>query len=107
MTRKIPSSPPAWRSASASSSRSKRSTKLGTSTAERAPAAKSSNTTVGRVLEASNVLPRKLVPSTAATTMTRAPPRARETAAAAPMPAAARPTERGAGASTGSAGGSG
>ena len=46
------------RSASSSSPRVNRSTKVGTSTADRAPAASSSNTTVGKVLAASKVSPR-------------------------------------------------
>ena len=84
-----PSSPLASRSASSSSPRSSNVTNDGTSTADSAPAATSSNSTLDTELAAWNVLPRNVVPSTAATTSTRTKPNARDTAVTAPIRVAA------------------
>ena len=68
-------------------------TNVGTSTAESAPAASSSNSTFDTEFDAWNVLPRYVVPSTAAITSTRTKPVERETAVTPPMPTAARVTD--------------
>ncbi len=91
---RAPRSPLASRSASASSPASSNVTNVGTNTAESAPAASSSKSTFDTELDAWKVFPRNVVPSTAATTSTRAKPNARERAVAPAMPSAARATAR-------------
>ena len=63
---------------------------MGTSTAESAPAASSSNSTFETELDAWYALPRKVVPSTAAITQTRTKPIPREARVATLMRVAAR-----------------
>ena len=83
--------PPAVRRTSGAR-RSSSSTKAGTSTADSAPAASRSKRTLETEFEAEKMLPRSVVPRTAAMTSTRPKPSSRETAVAAPMIRAARPT---------------
>ncbi len=63
---------------------------MGTSTAERAPAASSSNITLETELEAWNVLPRYVAPRTAAITHTLTKPTPRDANVATLIRAAAR-----------------
>ena len=70
------------------------STNVGTSTADSAPAASSSNSTFDTEFAAWNVLPRYVVPSTAAITSTRTKPISRDAAVTPPIRTAARVTDR-------------
>ena len=78
-TRATASTPPATCSAPSWSPASSRDTNVGTSTAERAPAARSSNSTFESEFADWKALPRNVVPSTAATTSTRDEPERRAT----------------------------